>query len=146
MTELATTTRRPSAPARRFGYVVAVAINAVLLWLIHGWPGWQAVPFLTPETTQVLGLVDASLAAAIAVNVVQLGWDPRWLVTLGSLVTTAFGLAAMVRMLQVFPFDFGRGSAWDPLARALLILAIVGTSIALVVYLVQLVRVRRPRG
>lgn len=146
MTELATTTHRPSAPARRFGYVFAVAINAVLLWLIHGWPGWQAVPFLTPETTQVLGLVDASLAAAIAVNVVQLGWDPRWLVTLGSLVTTAFGLAAMVRMLQVFPFDFGRGSAWDPLARALLILAIVGTSIALVVYLVQLFRVRRPRG
>lgn len=145
MTELATT-RRPSAPARKFGYVVAVAINAVLLWLIHGWPGWEAVPFLTPETPQVLGLVDASLAAAIAVNVVQLGWDPRWLVTVGSLVTTAFGLAAMVRMLQVFPFDFGRGSAWSPLARALLILGIAGTSIALLVYLVQLVRVRRLRG
>ena len=140
-------TRRPSASARRFGYVIAVVINAVLLWLIHGRLGWDAVPFLTPEITQVLGAVDASLAVAIAVNVVQLGWDPRWLVTAGSLVTTAFGLRAMVRMLQVFPFDFGGGSAaWETVARVLLILGIVGTAIALLVQLVQLIGLLRLRG
>jgi hypothetical protein len=140
-------TGRPSASARRFGYVIAVVINAVLLWLIHGRPGWDAVPFLTPETTQVLGAVDASLAVAIAVDVVQFGWDPRWLVTAGSSVTTAFGLWVMVRMLQVFPFDFGGGSAaWEPVARVLLILGIVGTAVALLVQWVQLIRLLRLRS
>lgn len=150
MTELRTTRRAP-ASARRVGYVIAAAVNAVLLWLIHGWPGWHAVPFLTPETPQVLGAIDAALIAGIAVAVVQLAWDPRWLTAAGSLVTTAFGLAAMVRLLQVFPFAFGPGFDWALLVRILLVLGIVGTAIALLVNLVALLRLlgsdaRGPRG
>jgi hypothetical protein len=150
MTELRTTSR-PSASARRVGYVIAAAVNAVLLWLIHVEPGWDAVPFLTPETPQVLGAIDAALIAGIAVDVVQVAWDPRWLTTVGSLVTTSFGLAAMVRLLQVFPFAFGPGSDWALVVRILLVLGIVGTAIALLVNLVALLRLlgsdaRGPRG
>jgi hypothetical protein len=122
------------------GYVIAAALNVVLLWLIHRWPGWAAVPFLTPETPQVLGAIDAALIAGIAVNAVQVAWDPRWLVAMGSLVTTALGLAAMVRVLQVFPFAFGPGFDWALLARVLLVLGIVGTAIGLVVSLVSMLR------
>lgn len=138
------TTRRPSAPDRRVGYMIAVGINAVLLWLIHGWPGWDVLPFLTADTPRVLGLIDASLVAGIAVNVVQVAWDPRWLTTVGALVTTAFGLAAMVRVLQVFPFAFGPGFDWALVARILLILGIAGTVIALLVNVVSLFRPPTP--
>jgi len=39
------TKRRPSAGARRVGYLVAIAANALLLWAVHrllvwGWPGF----------------------------------------------------------------------------------------------------------
>jgi hypothetical protein len=73
---------------RRAGYVVAAAINAVLLYLVNGRPGWDVLPFLTAGMTKVLPLINLSLVAGIAVNLVYLIRDPRWLVAVGSLVTT----------------------------------------------------------
>jgi hypothetical protein len=59
----------------------------------------------------------------------------------GGIVTTAIGLAAVVRLLQVFPFDFGDdGSGWALVARIVLWLGIVGPAIGIVVNLVALVR------
>ena len=60
--------RRVATPARRFGYLVAAAMNGVMLWVAHrlldwGWPG-----FLTDGFALVLGLVTASLIAGIVVN------------------------------------------------------------------------------
>jgi hypothetical protein len=134
-------TRRPSAGVRRGGYVAAVVVNAALLWLVHVWPGWEAVPFLTEDTEQVLGLVTASLVAAAVLNLVYLASDPAWLTAAGGIVTTAIGLAAVVRLLQVFPFDFGDdGSGWALVARIVLWLGIVGSAIGIVVNLVALVR------
>ena len=56
-------TGRPSVRARHTGYVVSALINATLLILVDGRPGWAAVPFLTSETRLVLGVVDLCLAA-----------------------------------------------------------------------------------
>jgi hypothetical protein len=50
----------PSVRSRRVGSVVGAIVDAALLWLIHGWPGWDVVPFLTVETPRVLGIVTAS--------------------------------------------------------------------------------------
>jgi hypothetical protein len=139
MTEL--DTRRPSTGVRKSGYVAAIVVNLVMLGLIHGWPGWEAVPFLTAETEQVLGLVTASLLAAVVLNLLYLAWDPAWFTALGSIVTTVIGLVAMVRLLQVFPFDFGAGGFdWALVARILLWVGIVGSAIGIVVNLVTLVR------
>ena len=76
------------------------------------WPGWDAVPFLTADFVTVLWLIDVSLVATIAVNLIYVVRDPRWLTAAGAVVTTAFGLAAAVRILQVFPFDFGASDFW----------------------------------
>jgi hypothetical protein len=139
--------RRPSAGVRRGGYIAAVVVNAVLLWLVHAWPGWEAVPFLTEDTAQVLGLVTASLVVGLVANLVYLLADPAWLTAAGAVVTTAVGLAAAVRLLQVFPFDFGDdGSGWELLARILLWVGIVGSIIGIVVNLVALVRALGARG
>jgi hypothetical protein len=132
------TTRRPSAGARRAGYALAIFFSAVLLVILNVSPGWQAIPFLTSATGQVLWLVNLSLAAGIAANLVYLAYDPPWLKSLGDLMTTGIGLAAAIRIWQVFPFDLP--SAWSAVARVLLVVAIAGSCIALVVQIVTLAR------
>jgi hypothetical protein len=134
-------TRRARPAGRRFGYLVAIAVNAALLFVLNGQPGWQAVPFLTSATSQVLGLVNLSLAAGLAVNLVYLAYDPRWLKSLGDLLTAAIGLAVAVRLWQVFPFAFHGSWAWCATAvRILLIVGIAGCGISIVVQAVALAR------
>lgn len=130
--------RRPSASARRAGYIAAAVVNAVLIWLVNVWPGWQVVPFLTDETPQILGLVNASFVLAIVLNVLYLLRDPRWLTTLGTMATTAVGVAVQAKALAVFPFDLS--GAWETVARVVLVVGLAGTAIAFVVALVTLVR------
>jgi hypothetical protein len=133
--------KRPTVAARRSGYVAAALVNGLLLYLVNRRPGWEALPFLTAETEQVLGLVNASLVAGVVANLVYLVADPPRLRSLGDLVTIAIGLAAMVRIWQVFPFSFDPGGfPWDTLCRWVLAVGIVGSAIGIVVALVTLVR------
>lgn len=129
---------RPSLAARRFGYLVAALVNAAMLYAVNVWPGWDVLPFLTQDTEQVIPWVNASIVAGLVVNLVYLGHDPQWLRALGDMVTTAFSLAAMLRIWDVFPLDLSEG--WELVARTLLGLGIVGTVIGFVVALVTLVR------
>ncbi|PRX44300.1 hypothetical protein B0I33_112178 [Prauserella shujinwangii] len=127
--------------ARRSGYLVAALLSGALLYAAHAWPGWAAVPFLTERTDEVLGLVTATLVAGIAANVAYLVRDPRWLRSLGDIVTTSIGLAALVRIWAVFPFDFGDPDVgWALVARVVLGFAVVGSAIGIAVSLVCLVR------
>jgi hypothetical protein len=108
------------------------------LIVLNGSPGWQAVPFLTSDTAQVLWLVNLSLAAGIAANVVYLAYDPPWVRSLGDLVTTGIGLATAIRIWQVFPFALPSG--WSTAVRVLLVVVIAGSCIALVAQIVALAR------
>lgn len=133
--------RRPGTAARRFGYLVAVLVNGGLLYAANVWPGWEAVPFLTSETHQVLGLVNASILVSAAVNLVYLVTDPRWLRALGDVVTTGVGIAALVRIRAVFPFTFTDTTLdWTLVANVLLVVGIVGSAIGIVAALVAFVR------
>ena len=139
-------TARPSTASRRAGYVIAAAINAALLWFIHVWPGWDAVPFLTSDFETVLWLIDLSIIVTIALNLIYVVRDPKWLTAAGAVITTAIGLAAAVRMLQVFPFDFGDSDVWPVVFRVLLWIAIIGAGIGIIVNLVALARPRTATG
>jgi hypothetical protein len=130
--------RRPSVGARRAGYSLAVVFSAAMLVVLNAAPGWQAIPFLTSDTAQVLGLVNLSIAAGIAANLTYLAYDPPWLKSLGDLVTTGIGLAAAIRVWQVFPFDLPAG--WSAGVRTLLVICIAGSCIALLVQIVTLAR------
>ena len=101
--------RRLSAGARRAGYGVAIGFSAALLIILNGSPGWQAIPFLTSATDQVLWLVNLSLAAGMAANVVYLVQDSPGVKLPGDLVTTGIGLVTAIRIWQVFPFDLSSG-------------------------------------
>lgn len=141
----ATIGRRPGrVGARRAGYVVAVAINGLLLFGINVSPGWPVVPFLTPDMADVLPWINASLAAGILANAVYLFRDTPRVKGIGDLATEVVGLVAVVRLWQVFPFDFGaEPSAWAAVVRVLLIVAVAGTAIAVIVSVVTALRGRR---
>lgn len=130
---------RPTRGARRFGYAVGALVNVALLWLVNVWPGWQEVPFLTGDFSQVLGYVNAAVVAGLLAQLLYLVADPPWLRTTGDLVVTAVGLVSTVVLLQVFPFEF----TWQSvdaaaLVRILLWVGIVGSAIGIVVALVTL--------
>ena len=146
MTLTETASKRPAVGDRRVGYVVAVLFNAAVLYAVNVWPGWQALPFLTEDMRLVLGLVNASMLVSIVANMVYFVADPRWLKALGDIVTTAVGIAALVRMWQVFPFDFsGSSFDWALVVRVAMGVAIGGSAIALVVAFVSFVKsVGRP--
>jgi hypothetical protein len=130
--------RRPSTGARRVGYCVDIAFSAGFLFVLNARPGWQQMPFLTSDISQVLWLVNLSLAAGIAASAVFLAYDPPWLKSLGDLATTGIGLATVIRVWQVFPFDVSSG--WSIAVRVLLMVAIIGSCIALVVQVISLAR------
>ncbi|MFX1819072.1 hypothetical protein PV768_04705 [Pseudarthrobacter sp. CC4] len=125
----------------RGGNIGSVLVNAVLLWGINIWPGWKVVPFLTADMERVLGIINASLTAGIIANLIFVVIRNRGVMALGNLAVLGIGLAATLRMLEVFPFDFGDSwSGWPVVVRVLLVLGIVGSIIGMVVEIVAMFR------
>jgi hypothetical protein len=142
-TTLRTRAPRPSVATRKAGYGIGAAVNALLLGAVNQWPGWDAVPFLTQDTTFVLGWVNASIVVALAANLLYAVADPPRLKALGDGLQNAVGLAALVRLWQVFPFAFAQGGFdWDLLARWVIGVGMFGSCVGIVVALVRLVRGR----
>ncbi len=135
--------RPPSTTGYRVSAAFAVLGNGVLLLLVHAWPGWEALSFLTDDTTRVLPFVDALLVAGIAVGILQLARPEGASVPAGTLLTTVVSLAATVRVLQVFPFDLGSG--WQVVVRMVLWLGIVGAVVGILAAFVALLRLRAAR-
>lgn len=137
----ATRTRaRPRVASRRVGYVVAVGVNALLLYLLNRSPGWQSVPFLTDAMSRVIGVVNLSITAGLVANLVYIVRDPTWLKALGDLATTCAGVLAMLRIWQVWPFDFPAGSPWNLVAHVAIGLGLVGGVIGIIESTVRYVR------
>jgi hypothetical protein len=123
---------RPSRAARITGYTIAAAVNTALLYLVNVRPGWRTVPFLTEDTRQVLVLFNLSLVAGIVTNLGYVLYDaPRWK-AFWDLVANGISLAVMIRVWTVFPFAF-EAHEWTLLTRTVLVVAMVGTVIAMIV-------------
>jgi hypothetical protein len=129
--------RRPSPAARRVGFVIAAVMNGVIWYLVNVHPTWHAVSILTADTRLVLPWFNLSWFATMAVNVVYVAYDPPWLVAAGNVLTTTLGLVALISLMAVFPFDFPT-QAWTTAAHVLLVIAIIGTAIGVLVYMIKL--------
>ncbi len=133
--------RRTSPATRRFGYAVAAMMNIVFLWVVNIWPGWEAVPFLTAGTAAVIGAVNACIWVNLVVNVLYAIDDGPWIKFFGTLASNVMGIVAMLRMWDVFPFDFGGATFdWALLARVILVVGIAGSVIAMIVAVVTLAK------
>lgn len=133
--------RRPGPAARRFGYVVALLVIGALLYATNVRPGWEKVSFLTAETKQVLVLVNTTLAVGAVANALYVVADGLRFRALGDVVTTSVGMAAMILVWRVFPFDVASSVyGWGLLARILLAVGIVGSAVAILAALSTLLR------
>lgn len=130
----------PSVTTRRFGYVVAIAVNAFLFYAANNLLAWEWPPFLTEDFERVLPLLSVSIVANMVVNAAYLAYDPRWFRALGDVVTAAISLAVVARMLAVFPFDFSPYAFdWETLTRIGLVIVIVAISIGIVAGTIKLI-------
>jgi hypothetical protein len=113
---------------KRTDYIVAIIANIVIIIIAN-----VGLSFLNADYHQVLPLFNIALSANIIVNAIFLLFDPDWFTSLLRMVLNSLSLAVTVLFLRVFPFDFSEypGFAWATLARVLLIIGIVGCSIAI---------------
>ena len=138
------TKTRPSPGTRRFGYVVAVLVNAAMLLVVTNLLAWDILSFLTDDFERVIPIVTVLLGTSILVNLVYLFYDPRWFVSLSQIGVLGISMAATVRIYRVFPFDFSAYEFnWTTATRVVLILAMVGVGIGIVAELVKLGAVGR---
>ncbi len=135
-----------SRPARRAGYLLSVLVDAAMLYLLNVRPGWQSVPVLTADTSQVIGVVNLAVAAGLVANLVYVVRDEPWFKGLGDVLTLMVGLVAAVRVWQVFPFDLSSSPAWTLVVRVLLAVAVLGSAVGIVAALVTVVEDRRRRA
>jgi hypothetical protein len=97
--------------------------------------------FLTPATTQVLGVFTASLVLALLVQALDVPVDRPRLRAAGDVATSAMEIVVSIRLWQVFPFRFDQaGFDWTLLVRVLLVLGLVGGAIGVLAGLVGFVR------
>ncbi len=132
---------RPTAGARRFGYMVAIVINVIMLVVVNNILEWGWFSFLTEDFESMIPLINISLVATILANGVYLAYDPAWFKSSSQMVLNLISLIVTIRMYQVFPFDFSASQFdWEPIVRVVIILGIVGTGLAVVVELVKATR------
>lgn len=131
------TAPRPSVGARRFGYIISIAVNLVLLYLANGVPNWD-VPLITNDWPDVLWIVNLSLEATIVANLVFLAYDPRWFRHGVQIILNALSIVVIFTLYRVFPFDLGQ-EQYNQIARLALLAGIVAVGIAVIVEFVGLV-------
>lgn len=131
--------RGRAADGRRFGYVVAIGVNAVALHIVTNLLVWNVPSFLTDDFAVALPLIRASLFAAIIANAAYLVHDGQVFRSLTQLGVSGIALAATVRLLGVFPFDFADATVnWALVARGVLLVAVIGTVIGMIVEALKL--------
>lgn len=134
-------TKRPGVLARKVSYALAAVLGAAVWTALNVWPGWSVAPFLSPKTQDVLWAVNLSVIAGVVANLIYLAYDPIWFKAAGDLVTAATGLVTAVVLWRVFPFDFSAYSFdWTLVARVIVMIALVGSILAMLVQLMTLVR------
>lgn len=136
MNATVTTTRveepRPSPSIRRSGYLVALVVNAAMIFVVFNLLDWGVLPFLTTDFTLLVPLIVVSLVASIVANAMYLVYDPPWFKTLCQVGISVISLVVAIRMYQVFPFDFtGYGESWTSVTRIIVVVAMVGSALSI---------------
>ncbi len=136
-----------SPATRRFGYSVAIVINAGLLVVVNNVLAWGWFPWLTDDLEQVLPLISLQLVAGILINVAYLFYDKARFKSASQILVNLIGLGATVRTLQVFPFDFSAYEFnWAAVARVVLVLGVLASTAAIISEVVKLAKSRTPEA
>jgi hypothetical protein len=112
-----------------------VIVNTVPLWsrLTHG--------VILDSWVNILWAANLSMFAQIVGNSMLAVYQPARLYSFVQGIMAAAGLVSVIVFFNVFPLDFSQviGSWLNVLTKAALILAMFGTSIGIIVYMVRAV-------
>jgi len=129
-----------SSTSRRFGYAVAVAVNAAILVVVNNILEWGWFPWLTDDFELVLPLVNLSLVATILANIAYMAYDAAWFKSICEIGQLSISIAVAIRTFRVFPFDFAAYTwDWEATTRLTIVVAIVAMFIAIIVHVVRLI-------
>ncbi len=121
---------------RQAGYVAAIIVNLIMLYVFHNLLRW-GVPFLTEDWEEILPYMDASISGAIAVNILWIFYDARWFRRLLQIGLNVLGFRVAWAMFTIFPFEFDVYPVEQVLRIAFLV-AMVGIVIGTIVEIVAL--------
>ena len=145
---------KDSRGGRITGYSFAIMWSVVFLVLFnfysqyiayYNYDGiWHRQALLTANFSQWLPIVTTALAASIVGNILLIIYDGYYFRQIVRIVLNLFGLAAIISLLTIFPFDFtvfprDLTGILNPIIIVVLILAVIGTSIDTMVRFVKLI-------
>jgi hypothetical protein len=122
---------------------VGLVVNLGLALLVNTWPGWQAVPFLTPSFADVLPWVNLSLVLGAAVDFLVMVTGSTALKAVGDGAVALAGCWSILRLWEVFPFDLTPG--WQAVVRVALGLGVLGSIVGFVGSVAALLRIGTSR-
>jgi hypothetical protein len=136
--------RRRRRSDGRGGYLFVGLVYSVLLFLVNSWPGWEAIPFLTPSAASLLWLVNLSLAVGLLAQLVCAFDDAARLQAIGVYAVALMNTVLLGSLLNVFPFDFGDvDPAWATATRLMLAVLVVWAMLRAMRAAVRLARGRQ---
>ena len=117
------------------GIIGLIIVNSVPLWahMING--------IILASWSRILWAANLSMVLQIIGNFVLAVYRPARFYSFIQLILALAGLLSVIVFFQVFPLDFSQvvGNWVNFMAKALLVLGIVGSFIACIVYLVRII-------
>ncbi len=137
------------------GYSFAIAWSIIFLVFLnfyhsyiayYNYDGgqWSRHSLLTDDFSLWLPIISVALAASIIGNILLIIYDGKFFRQLIRIILNLFGLAAVISLLTIFPFDFtvfpkDLTGILNPIVIAVLVLIIIGTGIETMVRLIKLI-------
>jgi hypothetical protein len=126
--------RRDGGQSSRVGYIIAIIVNVILLWVANNLLAWN-VPFLTSDFVAVLGVLNISIGA----NILWFFYDAAWFRHLLQIILNILAMVVIYTFYVVFPLDIGPDIVRLVL-RIAMIAMLIGLGIATIIELIRLIR------
>lgn len=121
-------------------HIANIIFNLIFLWILSRVPYWD-IPFLGDDYMVVLLVMKINCWVQIAANIVLLVLFILPLRYLVKLIAEAAGLAALMVLYYLYPFDFSNyhNMGWlDKVLPILFIIAMVISAIKIVTYAIKI--------
>lgn len=133
--------KEKSLPARRVGYIIAIAVQFIGMYIMLHLYEWN-VPFLTEDYNELLWYLRVSFYAAIIAYAVFLLYDPKWFRHLLKAITNIAFALTTIMFYVIFPFNFPT----EQLNRIVKIILLVIMILSFISILTELVAAVRNAG
>lgn len=146
--------------SRIAGYSITIAWNLIFIIFfnffnqyiayfesstVNGVTTWTRYPFITDAFQSWLPIVTVALAISIVGNIILIINDRRMARDIVNIVMNLFGIAAVVSLLVIFPFDFtvfpnnDLSNILNPTVTVVLVLITIGLAIGTLVRFIKLI-------